>query len=307
MHALLDWLMHWSTEAEPTDSLEAWWENHVELAKTFPTAIELATAGGFIADRLGYAFASGYQAAGTAMFGADPSAPRPCAFCATENGSAHPSAIETKLESTRDGYQLDGEKSFVTFGTFARRLFIVASEGRDGDGRNRLRVVEISVRKGVTVKPLPPGPFVPEIPHASVRLDAVVVKPVEVLDGDGYTRFLKPFRTVEDIHVHGALLGYLLRISRAAWPNEITEQLLACITTVVGLASVAPTAVAGHVALGGTMARVRELLERIEPLWSEVSDAERQRWERDRALLKVAGKARAKRLEAAWRHLDKSQ
>ena len=38
----------------------------------------------------------------------------------------------------------------------------------------------------------------------------LLVEPEEVLPGDGYLRYLKPFRTVEDLYVQAALLGCLL-------------------------------------------------------------------------------------------------
>jgi hypothetical protein len=303
MEPLIDWLMTTSPEVAPIDSLEIWWQRHLAMSQRFGEPIDLAIAAGFAADRLGYAFSSGYQAAGTAMFGSDPRGPRPAALCATERGSAHPRNIETTLTHEVDGWRLSGEKSFVTLGTFATRLLIVATEGKGDDGRNRLRVASIDVRDGVAIQPLPRAPFVPEIPHASVTLDAVRVADEEVFDGDGYTRFLKPFRTVEDVHVHGALLGWLIQVSRRNWPPQITEQLLACSITIRALAAVSPSSSAGHIGLAGAMGRVRALLEEIEPRWSEVDVELRSRWERDRALLKVAGKARAKRRETAWRAL----
>jgi hypothetical protein len=55
-----------------------------------------------------------------------------------------------------------------------------------------------------------------------------------------------------------------------------------------------------HIAAGGLQAQVNSLLQDIAPLWDSVEEQARARWERDRALLKVAGGARAKRLEKAW-------
>ena len=39
--------------------------------------------------------------------------------------------------------------------------------------------------------------FVPEISHAEVELDRVKVSDADVLPGDGYDDYLKPFRTIE--------------------------------------------------------------------------------------------------------------
>lgn len=298
MDRLLKWLMTQPPEAEGIASLEDWWARHRGLASAFHASIALAVAGGFVADRLGYAFASGYQAAGAHIFGAEP---RPLALCATENGSAHPRDIQTTLRRDGDGWRLVGAKSFVTLGSFAERLVIVASVGVADDGRNRLRLVGVDARDGLVVTPLPEGPFVPEIPHASVTFDGVRVADDEIFEGDGYTRYLKPFRTVEDVHVHGALCGWLLSLSRRHWPHEVTEALLASIAAIHALADVDPASSAGHIALGGAMGRVRSILDEIDTLWASVDVATRERWERDRALLKVAGRARDQRLKSAWR------
>ena len=84
----------------------------------------------------------------------------------------------------------------------------------DAQGRNALRMVRVPTdAPGVTLAPSS-APFVPEIPHAEVTLDHVHVATDAVLPGDGYTEYVKPFRTVEDAHVHAALLGYLIGIAR---------------------------------------------------------------------------------------------
>ena len=63
---------------------------------------------------------------------------------------------------------------------------------------------------------MPETRFVPEVPHARVQLDAVRVDAAALLPGDGYERYVKPFRTIEDAHVTLAVLAYLLREARAA-------------------------------------------------------------------------------------------
>jgi alkylation response protein AidB-like acyl-CoA dehydrogenase len=106
-----------SHEVLVVESLETWWRRHAALAATFEPPVELALVGGFAADRLGYAFASGYAAASRALF---PGSARPAALAATEVGGVHPRAIATRLSERDDGWQLDGEKTFVTLGSFRR-------------------------------------------------------------------------------------------------------------------------------------------------------------------------------------------
>ena len=54
------------------------------------------------------------------------------------------------------------------------------------------------------------------------------------------------------------------------------------------------------------MTRVVDLLDRLEPRWSGVAPDVSARWERDRRLLKVATKARVKRLATAWERVKTS-
>jgi len=305
MDAILRFLLTESPEPEPLGSVEAWWQRHQGLAARFGVTADLAMAGGFVADRLGYAFGSGYLAALRSLFPQVP-ADVPAALCATEATGNHPSAMHTRLIAQGDGsFRLEGSKAFVTFGTYAKQLLVVASEGQDAQGRNRLRFVRIdAARPGVTVVALPETPFVPEVPHAELRLEGVAVAADEVLPGDGYARSLKPFRTVEDCHVHAAFLGWLVQVARrSGWPEAVQDEVLAVASAVRSLALAEPESPAVHVALGGVLELFERLMERVAPLWERVDAPTRERWERDRPLLKVAGKARAQRREVARQRL----
>lgn len=306
MEEILRFLLTTPPRPDALRSLEDWWRQHLALASRFQTHVDLALAGGFRADRLGFAFASGYHAALRLLFTGMPRDHR-AALCATEAGGAHPSAIQTRLIGGDGGgpLRLSGSKGFVTLGTAADTLFVVATEGLDEQGRNRLRVVMIDAhREGVHLNVLPETPFVPEVPHAELQLTDVKVSPDEVLPGDGYTRYLKPFRTVEDCHVHAALLGWLLQVGRrSGWPERVQDEVLAVAVTIRGLALADPTAPAVHVALGGALDLCQRLVKGLEEWWPQVDAPTRELWDRDKSLLGVAGKARAKRREAARQRL----
>ncbi len=297
MDRMLTWLMTHSPRPEPISSLDGWWARHGTLAGD--NSVERAIAGGFVADRLGYAFASGYQAALVRTFDIDGSAP--AAFCATEKRSTHPRDMKCTLRPAEDGYRIDGEKSFVTLGSFATCLLVVVTEGDGEDGRPRLKVVALDVRDGVTVHSLPEGPFMPEIPHASLSLVDVHIAESDVLVGDGYARYLKPFRTVEDIHVHAALLGWLLQLARRFWDPIDVERVLSRLMTIHTVAALDPTSPSTHLALAGAMRDVALLLEQAP--WDRLDEPTRTRWERDRVLMTIAKKARTARREAARRKL----
>lgn len=287
-------------EAAPAD-LDQAWARHAALTEPFRSPVDRAIAGGFAADRLGFAFLSGYQEALRQLL-PEVAGAELIAVSATEEGGAHPAAIRTVLEPAGDGWIVRGTKTFTTIGEYARWLVVVAATGAVVDGRHQLRAVLVEAgQPGVTVTNRPPLPMAPEIPHATVLFEDAVARP---LPGDGYADFLKPFRTVEDVHVLAATLGWLVRVGRTAgWPQPELQRLLAAVAMVRGLDLDRPDSPGVHIALGGIFAEFARLLEQSEPLWQQTDAVTRDRWERDRALLATAGRVRAKRLETAWRRV----
>ena len=252
------------------------------------------------------ALAAGYQTALRAMVPA--LGDGIVTFCATEEGGNHPRAIATTLTAgARGGPRLRGAKRWSTMGPLADRLLVVASEGTREDGRARLRLVQVDrSASGVGIRSMPATRFVPEVPHAEIDLVDVPVDAADVLPGDGYARYVKPFRTVEDVHIHGALLGYVVSVARRhAFPREAVERLVASVLATRALAALDPAEAETHVALAGLLAQDARLLEDLGSAWGRVADDERQRWERDRALFGVAGQLRERRRERAWETLSR--
>jgi alkylation response protein AidB-like acyl-CoA dehydrogenase len=267
------------------------------------STIDRATAAGALAPCVGFAFAGGYREALRALVPALP----PGAFaalCATEEGGGHPRAIRTTFAPEGDRMRLRGAKRWATAAGSASRLLVVASEGTDAPGRNRLAVIDVPAdHPGVRFLEMPPAPFAPEVPHFEVHLDALVDADAR-LPGDGYERYLKPFRTVEDIHVTAAILGYLLaEAGRHRFPRELRADLLAPLAALRGLAS-SPSSPATHLALDALFRGLLGLLPRLDEPWSRADAEGFARWQRDRPLLAIAGKVRAARTEAAWRAVD---
>lgn len=266
--------------------------------------MERAVLGGFAADRLGYAFAAGYQAALDALLPGAPGERR--ALCATEDAGAHPRAIRTALrvDASRK-MQLEGRKRWATLAPLAEELLVVASLGETAEGRNVLRLVRVPrAAPGVRITPMPATPFAPEIPHAEIALEGVAVREEDLLEGDGYEAYLKPFRTLEDVHVHGALLGYLVGVGRRhGWPEGVLERLAGLVLIAEGVAADAPQHPTTHLALAGLLGATQALLAELEPHWASVGDEERARWARDRPLLDVAARAREARRARAWERL----
>ena len=227
-------------------------------------------------------------------------------MCATERGGNQPRAIESKLTPASTGFTLTGAKRWSTMGPVAGVLLVVASEGIDENGRNKIRLVRVdAAAPGVEIGLMPAPTFMPEVPHGAIALDRVAVDSAAVLPGDGYARYVKPFRTVEDIHIHGALLGYVISVARRfAWPHDTIERLAASVAATRALALVDPSSAEGHIALAGLLAHDARLLQELAPSWANVDVAERERWERDSALFgSVAGEIRELRRQRAWEAL----
>jgi len=283
-------------------SLDAVWASYQSErdggAAPFQAAVRVAAS----VDRLGLAFAAGYSAALEHLI---PDVILPCALCVTEADGNHPRAIKARLKASDSGsgYTLDGDKTFVTFGSMAETLIVAARVGDQRDGRPQLAVVRIPAdRRGVSLSELPAIPFVPEIPHARVEFNGVWVDAGEHMKGDGYLDYVKPFRTVEDIHVFATTAAYVLGVSkRSAGPAEWMSELCAAIVTLDRLGAAPPADPGVHVALHGVTRNLSRLLstEAFAKVWEGAPPEEKARWERDRKLLQVANTARDARFRKA--------
>jgi len=290
----------------PAEDAAAWRRVWAGIAPRWETPFDRAIAGGAASDRPAWAFAAGYQAALQRLW--PPAHPATfSAFCVTEEGGVHPSAIRCAL-TPRPGrhgeWLLDGEKTFVTGAGEAECLLVAAAAGATPEGRRILRLARVDARApGVAVTPLPPLGLVPELPHGRVRFTEVALEEGDLLPGDGYLEAVKPFRTVEDLHVTAALVSWVFAAGRrAAWPPAALEPLLALLASARGLAAAPPLAPHVHLALAGLLALAGETLDRLEPHWETAAPADRERWQRDRGLLAIAAAARARRLETARAH-----
>jgi alkylation response protein AidB-like acyl-CoA dehydrogenase len=205
----------------PIDSLDAWRVAHRAATQGLASPIDRAIAGAILADRVAYAFASGISSALQSLV--PDTGDRLAALCVTERAGNHPRALTTSLTELEGKLTLDGEKTFVTFGTEAEILYVAARAGDHADGKPRIVLVAVPRdARGVTTFPAKLAPIVPEVPHAVVRLDQVIVDGhvTRVLEGDGYDRYVKRFRTVEDLHVFAAIATYATRACIRAQNSE---------------------------------------------------------------------------------------
>ena len=286
-------------------SVAQWWPAHRIAARLWRDALDCAIAAGFSADRVGWAFASGYQCALRALF---PGAPddRVAALCVTEAGGNRPRAIESSLRRVAGGWMLSGAKRWTTLGPEGALFYVAARDASAHGERVALKIARVDAGSpGVTVEPIPDTRFVPEVPHARLRFEDVRLADDALLPGDGYEAYVKPFRSVEDLHVHAAIIAYLIREARRlGWPAAWLERAAAQLHALRSLATGDPAAPATHVALAGALAAGDELLAGADACWAKAdTDAGSARWRRDRELFKIASAAREQRTVRAWERL----
>jgi len=306
MNPAIDTCLRAPTAVPERASVAAWWPRWRDGAARAATPAAQALLGGFDADRVGWAFASGYQAALRALL-PDLPADAVAAFCVTEESGNRPRDIRTTFTPRADGgVRIDGAKRWTTLGPDSSLLLVVGALPAPGP-RPQLKVARVAAgTPGLQLLPMPETRFVPEVPHARVQLDGVSVGADALLPGDGYERYVKPFRTIEDIHVTLAVLAYLLREARQrGWPAAFAEALCATLLALAALSEAAADAPATHVALAGVLAQAHALYDQAGGLWAAAADdPAARRWQRDAALFAVAGAARSQRAARAWERLQ---
>lgn len=244
--------MPWQTLLNRRERLPA----NADLAEGFATLLhqlgtvtpfELAVAGARLMATPGLAFLVGYQAALRVLW---PSAPQSLgALCATEQRSLRPADMQTRLKDLR----LNGRKDFVTAGDAADWLLIAARSEELGEKPRLSLAVVYPGEPGVRLEKLPAIPLMPDISHGRVFLDNAFC---ELLAGDGWDAYVKPFRTLEDIYVLSAMTAWLYGVGQDSdWPQTLQLRLLALLAGCAEASRQAPSSAAGHVVLGGLFAQ----------------------------------------------------
>ena len=294
-----------AAQGVPCEIVGEWWPRHRAIAGEHPETIHQAISGGFAADRVAWAFASGYQAALHALF---PGAPedRICALCVTEADGNSPKAIKSSLRKDGNAWVLNGAKRWTTLGPDGSLFFVAARDEVASGERPAIKVIKVSSGSpGLNIQPMPQTKFVPEVPHAQLKFENLKIAETAILPGDGYTTYVKPFRTVEDIYVNAAIVSYLVREARRlSWPEHWIERTISLLILLQELSRANPSAPETHIALAGALAISGGLIAETEAYWEAAPrDPATERWKRDRELLKVAGGIRELRTRRAWESL----
>lgn len=288
--------MPWPSLLESRERLPA----VVDLAEGFATLLhqlgsvtpfELAVAGGRRMATPGLAFLVGYQAALRMLW---PSAPPSLgALCATEQRSLRPADMQTRLTDLR----LNGQKDFVTAGDAADWLLVAARSEEPGESPRLSLAVVYPGEPGVRVERLPALPLMPDISHGRLSLDGALC---ELLAGDGWDAYVKPFRTLEDIYVLSAMTAWLYGVGQdCGWSQALQLRLLALLAGCAEASRQPPSSPPGHVLLGGLFAQFDALKIEVDQAMANGSPDWAAMWQRDQVVMQLASGARAKRLANA--------
>ena len=255
------------------------------------TPFELAVLGGHLMATPGLAFLVGYQAALRMLW---PSAPPSLgALCATEQRSLRVADMQTRLS----GLRVSGRKDFVTAGDAADWLLVAARSEDSGETPRLSLAVVYPDEPGVRLEKLPAIPLMPDISHGRLMLDGASC---ELLAGDGWDAYVKPFRTLEDVYVLSAMTAWLYGVGHDSdWPQSLQLRLLALLAGCAEASRQAPNNLAGHVLLGGLFAQFDGLKVEVDQALADGPPQWAAMWRRDRAVMDLAAGARGKRLAKA--------
>lgn len=294
------------SQRECTD-LSAWlpfWkcmQTEHEQSGSFVAAVTAAAR----ADRLAWAFFCGYQGAIQAAFPAQARMGHPSAFCVNEAGLKL-TEVATVLHQHKGHLCLKGVKSWALAGVADLQLFVLArsvSGPVKGAGSLVCTHLPLSAAGTTLSERRPQGP-VPELPHAEIRFDDVAVLPGQLVAGDGYADFAKPFRLREDVFVTACALAYLFGEGRSgAWPTPWAQKCLAALCGLHACAILDPRRPETHVLTAGTLAAAGEVIHDVEFLWGRSAVESLTRWHRDLPLLSLGKEARRQRVRGAWQSI----
>lgn len=291
--------MPWQTLLSPAERLPALplddWFAALQARIGEVTPLALALLGGRLAATPGLAFLAGYQGALRTLW---PSAPAGLgALCVTENKSTRPADMHTRL----NGLELSGRKDFVTAAEAAEWLLVAARDEAPGAAPHLALCVVHNGAPGVRIEPLPSLPLMPDIGHARLHLEQVHC---ERLAGDGWDAYVKPFRSIEDLHVLAAIGAWLYGVGlESGWPQGLLLRLGGLLTGCAELSRHGPSDASSHLLLAGLFAQFAALRPELDAAFSAGPAAWAQLWQRDHNLLNIAASARSKRLDKALQSL----
>lgn len=304
--AILPELLLGRPAPQTMESLSAWlpvWRSACRRYGSHGSYVS-AIAAALQADRMAWAFFSGYQGALQAAFpDLDTSGEPAIASLSANESGTRLHEIGTTLSSVQGELRLNGHKSWVIAGVEDMTLYVLTRlDGGPAQGPGSLGIVRIpGTAMGVEMGTPRPQSVVPELPHSGVVFKDVRVHGDQLVPGDGYADHAKPFRLREDVFVTGCTLAFLL--SRGHWMGWSTRWRQRCMAVIVTLgecAAMPATQPTTELLTAGALALGSEIIEEAEALWSGQASPELARWLRDKPILALGKDARRQRVQNAW-------
>jgi len=266
--------------------------------------IDQAIVGGRISNNMSFAFAAGYQSAIQSLF--KPETRQLASLCVSEKHEGkhgnHPRLIQSSLTQQNDQRSLNGSKSFITGACEAEFLYIACSTGSNKDHRPNIKMLALPANQpGIQISETAKLSFVPEVSHGEACFSDVIIANQQILPGDGYLDYIKPFRTIEDIHVFAAVLGFLLgQAMDSNWQHSSIERILSLLVTLRTIGHMPGNQASTHLVLAGCRSQMESLIAETDDEFKQLSPESYADWQRDKALLSIASKAHQARTQKAW-------
>jgi len=284
--------------AAPGEWLPVWRAVQSAHAEAEPFAAAVACA--LEADRVAWAFFSGYQGAVQAAFRTEVGSLG--AFCANE-AQRKITEIETALGEQDSRLLVRGSKSWVLAGIDDLMLFVLARcDKGPTKGPGSLVVVQLPIRGAGVERERPRAQeVVPELPHCAIRFELAPLAASDVLPGDGYSDHAKPFRLREDVFVTGCVLAYLFAESQAGpWSTQWNQRAIAALSMLEACSRRDPREVDTIILVAGALSLAGDLIREAEAQWAPHQQAARDRWLRDKPILALGKDARRQRAIKSW-------
>lgn len=132
----------------------------------------------------------------------------------SEPGSgAHPKHLKATAEKTGDSYMLNGEKTFLTNGTFLDYFIFIAQTGVENGKKKFTAFLVPANLPSLKKTPLKFG-WLKSSPHCSLSVENCSVSDAAIMGRTGmaYEDMVLPFRVIEDVLLLGLILGGLERM-----------------------------------------------------------------------------------------------
>ncbi len=258
--------------------------------------IDKAIIGGFTCQQFSFTFMAGYQAALEKMF--PTIAPNEFkALCVSEEKGSHPKAIQTTLTN----HQINGLKTYITAGSEVAHLLVLCKTEIVVNDRPLLKMVHLpSNANNIKITDFELA-FMRDVKHGKLALNNTKITADQILEGDGFSQYTKPFRILEDICVGAAYQAMLLRQAvDHKWEENVRDQILLNIYTLKKLFSLPLSARETHLLLAANDRNFENLLPSIEyNITNHAPVNFKEDWEQNKQVIVLGRKVKAIRLSKA--------